>query len=127
MAEGPGVTWQVKLLFDEMWLPTLARALRQRGHDVVAVAELPELRGSPDDATYREARRQSRLIVTENVLDYRPPAATDARAGRAHPGLVFTSNRAFPRASRRTAGRLVLALDAFLSTGEAVAGEHWLG
>ena len=43
-------------------------------------------------------------------------------AGRAHPVRIFTSNRAFPRASRRTAGRLVLALDAFLRTGEAAAG-----
>ena len=92
----------------------------------MAVAELPELRGSSDEAIFREARRQGRVIVTENVLDYRPLAARAVRSGRTHPGLIFTSNRAFPRAKRRTAGRLVLALDALLSTGEGVVGEQWL-
>lgn len=93
---------------------------------MVAVAELPELRGRSDEVILKEARRQGRVIVTENVLDYRPLAATVAKAGRTHPGLIFTSNRAFPRARRQTAGRLVLALDALLSTGEGIAGEHWL-
>lgn len=116
----------MKLLLDEMWSPVLARALRERGHDVVAVAERPELRGRSDEVIFEEAYVRGRVIVTENVLDYRPLAAAAARAGRTNPGLILTSNRAFPRASRRTVGRLVLALDTLLSTGEAVAGEHWL-
>lgn len=116
----------MKLLLDEMWPPALAGALRERGHDVVAVAELPELRGRPDETIFKEAHRQGRVIVTENVLDFRPLAATAARAGRTYPGFIFTSNRAFPRASRRTAGRLVLALDALLDTKEEIVGEHWL-
>ena len=117
----------MKLLLDEMWAPAIAEALRDRGHEVVAVAERPDLRGLPDEAIFDAAQAEGRVIVTENVVDYRPLAADAMRAGRPHPGLVFTSNRAYPRASRRTAGRLVAALDALLTTGNAIQHEHWLG
>ena len=116
----------MKLLLDEMWAPVIAAALRDRGHDVVAVAERHDLRGMPDAAIFEAALAEGRAIVTENVVDYRPLAADAMRAGRPHPALIFTSNRAYPRASRRTAGRLVTALDALLTTRDAISGEHWL-
>ena len=116
----------MKLLLDEMWAPAIAAALRDRGHDVVAVAERHDLRGMPDAAIFEAALADGRAIVTENVVDYRPLAADAMRAGRPYPALIFTSNRAYPRASRRTAGRLVTALDALLTTRDAVSGEHWL-
>ena len=116
----------MKLLLDEMWAPAIAKALRDRGHDVVAVAERPDLRGMPDAAIFDAALAEGWAIVTENVVDYRPLAADAMRTGRPHPVLIFTSNRAYPRASRRTAGRLVRALDALLTTREAISGEHWL-
>lgn len=116
----------MKLLLDEMWPPSVAEALRERGHDVMAVAERPDLRGSPDEAIFEQAVAESWAIVTENVMDYRPLAAAALRAGRPAPALIFTSNRAYPRANRRTAGRLVAALDALLSLEETVEGEHWL-
>ena len=117
----------MKLLLDEMWPPTIAEALRERGHDVVAVAERHELRDKPDEAIFEEARQGGWAIVTENVVDYRPLAATAMRAGRAYPALTFTSNRAYPRANRRTAGRVVAALDALLTARDAIEGEYWLG
>ena len=116
----------MKLLLDEMWAPAIAEALRDRGHDVVAVAERHDLRGMPDAAIFEAALAEGRMIVTENVVDYRPLAADAMRAGRPYPALIFTSNRAYPRASRRTAGRLVRALDALLSARDAISGEHWL-
>ena len=116
----------MKLLLDEMWAPAIAAALRDRGHDVVAVAERRDLRGMPDTAIFNAALAEGWVIVTENVVDYRPLAADSMRAGRPFPALIFTSNRAYPRASRRTAGRLVRALDALLTTREAISGEHWL-
>lgn len=116
----------MKLLLDEMWTPAIAAALRDRGHEVVAVAERHDLRGLADAAIFDAAVAEGRVIVTENVVDYRPLAADAMRAGRPHPALILTSNRAYPRASRRTAGRLVRALDALLATRGAISGEHWL-
>ena len=116
----------MRLLLDEMWPPAIARALRERGHDAVAVAERPDLRGQPDEVIFSEALAESRAIVTENVVDYRPLASAALRAGRDSPTLIFTSNRAHPRASRRTAGRLVMALDTLLTDEDELAGEYWL-
>ena len=116
----------MKLLLDEMWAPAIAEALRDRGHDVVAVAERHDLRGMPDREIFDAALAEGWAIVTENVVDYRPLAADALRAGHPYPALIFSSNRAYPRASRRTAGRLVRALDALLTTRDAISGEHWL-
>ena len=118
----------MKLLLDEMWAPAIAQALRDRGHQVVAVAERrPDLRGMPDAEIFDEAQAGCWVIVTENVVDYRPLAAAAMRAGRTYPAIIYTSNRAYPRANRRTAGRLVVALDALLTTRDAIQSEHWLG
>ena len=117
----------MKLMLDEMWPPAIAEALRDRGHQGVAVAERRDPRGRPDQALFEMAQAEGWVVVTENVVDDRPLAAAAMRAGRAHPALIFTSNRAFPRANRRTAGRFVAALDAFLTTRDEISGEHWLG
>jgi hypothetical protein len=117
----------VKLLLDEMWSPDLAIQLRRHGHDVVAVAERPDLRGQPDPAVFATAVAEARAVVTENVADYRPLAEERVRQGATHPGLILTSNRRFPRHDRRTAGRLVVALDALLSAEPDLTNqEHWL-
>ncbi len=116
----------MKLLLDEMWPPAIAAALRDRGHEVVAVAERRDLRGMPDAAIVETAQAEGWVIVTENVVDYRPLAADAMRVGRACPAIIYTSNRAYPRANRRTAGRLVAALDALLATRDAIESEHWL-
>lgn len=75
---------------------------------------------------FAEALAENRAIVTENVVDHRPLASAALRAGRASPTLILTSNRTYPRASRRTAGRLVTALDALLVGEDEPAGEYWL-
>jgi hypothetical protein len=117
----------VRLLLDEMWPPELARQLRDRGHDVVAVAEYPDLAGKPDPVIYTAAGREGRALVTENTADFRPLAAADLSAGRAHPGLVLTSNRRFPRHDPRTLGRVVAALDELMSSHpELPDREYWL-
>ncbi len=116
----------MKLLLDEMWPPEIAARLRRRGHDVVGVAERPELRGRPDAIIFAAAQADGRAIVTENVLDYRVLAASEFQAGRSHCGLIFTSNHRFPRHDPRTMGRLIMTLDEMLSTGtEAENLEYW--
>lgn len=116
----------MKLLLDEMWPPAVAAELRERGHDAAAVAERPDLRGRPDEVVFTAALKEDRAIVTEDVADYRPLASASLRDGRSCPTLVLTSNRRYPRASRRTAGRLVIALDRLLRERDSLQGEHWL-
>ena len=71
---------RVRLLLDEMWPPAVAEALRERGHDAMAVAEYPELRRKPDAVIFEHARAEGWVIVAEDVADYRKLVVT----GRAH-------------------------------------------
>lgn len=117
----------MKLLLDEMWRPAIAEQLRKRGHDVQAVAERSELRSQADTVILATAHAEQRAVVTENVRDYRILAAQVMQGRRSHSGLIFTTNRAFPRSDRRTVGRLVLALEHLLSEdGEQENLEWWL-
>ncbi|MEX0659915.1 MAG: hypothetical protein WD080_12345 [Egibacteraceae bacterium] len=55
------------------------------------------------------------MVFTENVPDFVPLAIGVPSAGGTFPGLLLTSNAAWPRGNPRTPGRVVRALDAFLS------------
>lgn len=115
-----------RLLLDEMHAPVVARVLRERGHDVVAVADTPELRAMTDPDLFRWATEHGRRNVTENVKDFRRILASAQESGAGCPGLLFTSSRSFPR-SRRNPGPLIDALDSWLGKVEAVApDEDWL-
>jgi predicted nuclease of predicted toxin-antitoxin system len=121
----------VKLLLDEMFRASIAEQLRRpRAHDVVAVAEREDLRGLPDAEVFLVAQNEERAVVTENVRDFRPIAREWQEMGRVHFGIVLTTNRRFPRANPRTAGRMVRALDQLLiaEARRAVASnrEIWL-
>ena len=104
------------LVLDEMFAPAIAVALRDLGHDVIAVAERPELRAMTDDAVFAWAAGQGRWLVTENVKDFRPILLQALQAGSPILGLVFTTSRAFPR-SRKNPGPLIQALPAWLLAG----------
>lgn len=121
----------MKLLLDELFPATIAKRLRDEyGHDVVAVTELDALRGLPDADIFLAAQEQERAIVTENVRDFRPIAREWQTMSKVHFGLVLTTNRKFPRAHSRTAGRLVRALSDLIDaeTGHPLASnrEIWL-
>ncbi len=96
-----------------MHAPAVAQALRDLGHNVVAVAESPDLRAMTDAELFTWAAGQRRRIVTENVKDFRRLQLRAEESGRRSPGLLFTSSRTFPR-SRRNPGLLVAALSAWL-------------
>jgi len=107
----------MRLLLDEMYAPTIAEQLRARGHDVASVhdPEYRTLEGEPDEEVWAAAVAADRVLVTENVQDFRRIGA-DALA-RAQPAvrLIFTTDRQFPRGDPAPVGRLVTALDALLA------------
>jgi hypothetical protein len=107
----------MKLLLDEMYSPAIAEQLRARGHDVASVhdAAYRALEGEPDEDVSAAAVADDRVLVSENVQDFRRlEADAIARAQRCAP-LIFTTDRQFPRGHPATVGRLVTALDALLA------------
>jgi predicted nuclease of predicted toxin-antitoxin system len=114
-----------RLLLDEMHSPTVARALVELGHDVIAVSADPVLRGMTDPELYAWAGEQERRIVTENVNDFRPLLLGALEHGHVATALLLTSSRTFPR-SRQSPGALINALDNWLRTDHADTPETWL-
>ena len=72
----------MKLLIDEMWPRFVARSLRERGHDVVSVAERPTLPTQPDSVILAAAQAEGRVVVTEDAKDFRPLGLAEMSAGR---------------------------------------------
>jgi hypothetical protein len=111
-----------RLLLDEMYPPTLAALLREQGHDVLAVAGLPELAGNADDVVLDAATRDARCLVTENVRDF----AVLARQTN-HAGLLFVNADRWPRtpaAIKRLADALSQAISDARVPGPGQVG--WL-
>lgn len=117
----------VPLLLDEMHAPAVAEALRARGHDVIAVAERPDLRAMSDADLFLWAGHESRRLVNENVKDFRRLFLRAEETNRRRTALLYTSSRTFPR-SRRNPGPLVAALHAWLCEPGASTrpAEDWL-
>lgn len=115
-----------RLLSDEMFSPTLAAALRDLGHDVIAVAERSDLRSMTDGEIFAWAINEGRWLLTENVRDFRPQLLSSVQT-EAKAGVLFTSRRAFPR-SRKNPGPLIKAIDRWLEGGppDAPIVEDWL-
>ena len=120
----------MRLLLDEQLSPEIARQLRERGHDVVAVGERSDLRGRPDRVHFASLPDEQRAIVTRDLGDFRPLLAEALRRGSSNYGLVCVPAR-FPL-NHDGIGRLVAALDALLrahpEVGAAISlgGEIWL-
>jgi hypothetical protein len=119
----------LKLLLDEMLSPAIARGLRVRGHDVIAVKERPEWVALSDRDLLSVAREEQRAIVTNNLRDFRPLHAELVLAGGSgHAGLVLTPTSY--RLTKAWTGRLVEALEASLAAfpgkDDLANGETWL-
>jgi len=116
----------VKLLLDEMLPAVIAHQLRSRGHDVVAVAEHPELRGLADPDLFAHAQKQVRAIVTYNRDDFLALDRSCRAQGRAHHGIVILNPNRFPQGPPTT-GPLIAALDALATTDPPYPSFiHWL-
>ena len=103
----------MKLLLDEHYSPEIARQLRTRDHDVIAVADRADLVGLSDDELFRRMTQERRAIMTNNVKDFAPLATRAAQGADDHYALLFTSDRSMPRRSDAI-GIVVDALDVFL-------------
>src|ERR1700689_1102410 len=116
-----------RLLLDEVFSPAIAAELRALGHDVIAVADRPDLRSKSDDEVFAWANAEKRWLLTENVKDFRPIVLRTLQAGLPGCGLLFTSSRAFPR-SRKNPGPLIRAIHAWLTDGRPArpVTESWL-
>lgn len=117
----------MKALVDEQLSPRIAALLRQAGHDVVAVAERPELIGKSDAALLEVATEEERAVITNNVKDFRPLAAARLAEGRSHAGLILV-----PSARSRTraaAAPLAAAVRRLLDDhpGGLAGSEQWVG
>ena len=107
----------MKLLLDEMYPPTIAEQLRDRGHDADAVTGRSELRAIADADLFALAQGEQRTVVTEDVADFSAIADDHDQRGRTHFGLVIVTSGSYPRSSSGTIGRMVTELDRLL-------GEH---
>jgi predicted nuclease of predicted toxin-antitoxin system len=112
----------VRLLLDEMFPAAMARELRERGHDVLSVHERPG-RGADDATVLSSALAERRAVVTENVRDFRPLIAELSARGESHYGVVFTTDRRWPRSDP---GRLRAALEALAASEQPDSAELWL-
>lgn len=101
----------MKLLLDEQISPRVAERLRQRGHDVVAVAEQAALRGLADPELFDIAQTQERAVVTYNRADFEALVREYAQAGRQHHGLAIVHPLRLPGSDLR---RLCAALEKFI-------------
>lgn len=104
----------MKLLLDEHYAPELASSLRERGHDVGAVAERIDLRHLVDVDILAVATAEGRAVVTEDAKDFVPIGARRLPSREAHFGIVLVSPNALPR-SRHGFGRIIRALDTLLT------------
>jgi hypothetical protein len=118
----------VKLALDHHYSPTIATELRERGRDVIAVAE----RGwetEEDESLLALCAQEVRALLTNNVGDFTVIARRWTVEGRPHSGLIFTSDASMPR-GRGTIGRYVEALEALLCANPAgdafMERAHWL-
>jgi predicted nuclease of predicted toxin-antitoxin system len=115
----------VKLLIDEMWSHVVAEQLRQRGYDVESVLESLLLKSKSDRIVFDYCLAEGRVMVTENMRDFRRLASVENREGREHPGVILTNPDAFPRGSTRGIGLLVQALQQLLESNVDLTNIEW--
>lgn len=106
----------MRLVLDEHIDPVIAEQLRERGHDVMAVADVPELRGRPDELVFDQATADGRAVVTYDIGDFLKLHAARLASGEGSPGLVLVSPHTVPLGDRGH-GPLLRALVQLLEAG----------
>lgn len=116
-----------RLLLDEMFSGRIAVLVSERGVDCRAVCVDPVLTSSADEAILDGALADARVLVTNNVADFERLRRARLADDEAVPGLIYTSDVAFPR-NREFVARLAEALVHAAESGltSAGGGVHWL-
>ena len=82
----------MKILVDAQLSHEIARLLVARGHDAVAVTSRVGLAANtPDEQLMDLAHAEGRVVVTNNVKDFRPIAAQRLASGQGHSGLILVA------------------------------------
>ena len=97
----------MKALLDEQLSPRIAELLRDRGHDVQAVVDRRDLAGRSDRLILEVATAEKRVVITNNVKDFRPLAAERLARGESHAGLIL-----LPSTRARTRGAVEMLANA---------------
>ncbi len=105
----------MKALLDEQLSPQIAALLRQRGYDILSVADRTDLAGRSDRIILEVASSELRAVVTNNIKDFRPLAADRLARGQAHGGLIL-----LPSSRTRTRAAVTALADAI----ESVLRQH---
>lgn len=98
----------------------IGEPLRQRGHDVRAVADEPDLEGLHDEAVLQLAAGDGRILVTRNSRHFAPTCRTWAEAAREHAGVILIWTL-----SARQFIEIVRGVEALLE--ERPTAADWLG
>ena len=118
----------MKVALDHHYSPLIADRLRQRGHDVIAVAEVG-WEVEDDEPLLALCTDDRRALLTNNVTDFAVITRRWHTEGRSHHGLIFTSDVSMPR-TRDNIGRYVDALGELMEGNPAVDSlvdlTHWL-
>lgn len=118
----------MKLALDHHYSPLIADQLRRLGHDVVTAAE-QGWEAEEDDRLLALCTSDEWALLTNNVADFAVIARRWQGEGRAHRGLVFTSDASLPR-NRNTIRRYVELLHALFERHPDAAGltdhVYWL-
>jgi predicted nuclease of predicted toxin-antitoxin system len=70
----------------------VASALRESGHDVLAIDEHPELQGLDDAGVLERAVENHRILITADVKDFMPLLRLWAGERRSHTGCMLIAS-----------------------------------
>ena len=103
----------MRLVLDNHYSAVVATRLRSAGFDVATAYEL-QCADFDDEQLLEHCARTGRTLLTNNAVDFMPIARMWQAQGRAHAGLVLTSDATFPR-HRAAVGSLISALTTLMS------------
>jgi hypothetical protein len=98
-------------MLDEMFSPRIGQLLDREGIDCVCIAADPLLGGQDDATVLIAALEQSRVLVTNNVIDFELLRRNNIALDRPVPPLIYTADASFPR-SRDYVGLIAASLAA---------------